>query len=78
MFGWKQSREKFAEFLVKEGISGNDHQHLAIISNNWFPAAHLDYYIAHPLNIKLIALGNIERIHKYYWINKTRKLNSKR
>jgi hypothetical protein len=75
MFGWKQAREKFSLFLLKEGISENDHQHLAIVSNNWFPAAHIDFYIAHPLNIKLIALGTIERIHEYYWINKNRKLN---
>jgi len=75
MYGWKQAREKFTKFLTKEGISEEDHRKLAIVNNKWFPAAHLDYYIAHPLNIKLIALGNIERIHKYYWINKTRKLN---
>ena len=77
MYGWKQSGEKFSEFLVRERISADDRQHLTIISNNWFPAAHLDYYLAHPLNIKLIALGSIERIHKYYWINKSRKLNRK-
>jgi hypothetical protein len=76
MFGWKQAKEKFAQFLQKEGISENHYQHLAIVSNNWFPAAHLDYYLAHPLNIKLIALGDIERIHKYFWINKTRKVNA--
>jgi hypothetical protein len=75
MFGWKQAKEKFVNFLAKEGISVNDHSHLAIVSDNWFPAAHLDYYIAHPLNIKLVALGSIEKIHKYYWINKTRRIN---
>jgi hypothetical protein len=75
MYGWKQAREKFTKFLTKEGISERDHQQLAIVTNKWFPAAHLDYYIAHPLNIKLIALGSIEIIHKYYWINKTRKIN---
>ncbi len=75
MYGWKQAREKFTKFLTKEGISEKDHQQVAIVTNKWFPAAHLDYYIAHPLNIKLIALGGIEKIHKYYWINKTRKIN---
>ncbi len=74
MYGWKQAKEKFAIFLEKEGVPENDHRQVAIVSDKWFPAAHLDYYIAHPLNIKLIALGSIGRIHKYYWINKIRKL----
>lgn len=73
MYGWQQAGESFHQFLDKEGISKEDHNHIAIISNNWFPAAHIDYYIAYPLNIKLYALGSIERIHKYYWINKARK-----
>ena len=76
MYGWRQAREKFDRFLTEEGISNNNRQNVAIIADNWFPAAHLDYYIARPLNIKLIALGGIEKIHKYYWINKTRNLKS--
>ena len=75
MYGWKQAKEEFSEFLIREGISEKDHEQLAIVTNKWYPAAHLDYYIAYPLNIKLIALGSIESIHKYYWINKTRKIN---
>lgn len=75
MYGWKQAREKFTKFLSKEGITETGRRNLAIVSDNWFPGAHLDYYIAWPLNIKLIVQGSIERMHKYYWINKTRKLN---
>ena len=75
MYGWKQAREKFTKFLSEEGITETNRRDLAIVSDNWFPGAHLDYYIANPLNIKLIVQGSIERMHKYYWINKTRKLN---
>jgi hypothetical protein len=38
----------------------------------WFPAANYDYYIARPLNRKVYALGELERIHKYQWINRIR------
>ncbi|MDP4223519.1 MAG: glycosyltransferase family 39 protein, partial [Bacteroidota bacterium] len=72
MFGWKQAKEKFSGFLRKEGIPENEHSRLAIVTDNWFQAAHLDYYVAYPLNIKLLALGRIERIHKYFWIDKER------
>ena len=74
MYGWKQAKNKFTQFLLREGIKDSDHKKVKIISNKWFPAAHLDFYIAHPLNIDLIVLGNIEDIHKYYWINRTRKI----
>jgi len=73
MYGWKQTREKFSQFLLREGITAKEHNDITILSDNWFPAAHLDYYVAYPLNIKLIALGRIEKIHKYYWINQIRK-----
>ncbi|MGB8489426.1 MAG: glycosyltransferase family 39 protein [Bacteroidales bacterium] len=74
MFGWKQAKEKFTGFLVRQKIPETEYPNLAMVTENWFPAAHLDYYIANPLKIRLLALGDIKRIHKYYWINKTRKL----
>ncbi|MCK4664849.1 MAG: hypothetical protein KAT68_18400, partial [Bacteroidales bacterium] len=43
-----------------------------IISYRWFPAANLDYYVALQLNKKVLAIGSLERIHKYAWINKKR------
>ncbi len=76
MYGWAQAGKKFETFLEKEGITDSLHKDVALISDNWFPAAHIDYYIAHPLGIRLLALGNINRIHKYYWINQTRKIKS--
>ena len=75
MYGWRQARIKFEDFLKDEGVNRSQYNHLAIVSDNWFPAAHLDYYIAKPLNIRLLALGDISKIHKYFWINKTRKLD---
>jgi hypothetical protein len=74
MYGWKQAKIKFSQFLIREKIPDNDTRGVKIIENKWFPAAHLDFYIAHPLNIDIIVPGNIGAIHKYYWINKTRHI----
>jgi hypothetical protein len=74
MYGWRQAGEKFSRFLEKEKITENDHENVKIISNKWFPAAHLDFYIAHPLNIDLLVPSKLEAAHKYYWINKTRRI----
>ena len=43
---------------------------IPIVSNNWYPAAHIDYYIARPNDMRVYGLGTLDRIHKYYWINK--------
>ena len=43
-----------------------------ILSFRWFPAANFDYYLARPLDKKVYAIGELERIHKYYWINRIR------
>jgi hypothetical protein len=75
MYGWKQAREKFRNFLNKEGIKSEDYDKVKILSNKWFPAAHLDYYIAYPLNISLLVPAGLMDAHKYYWINQTRRIN---
>jgi len=72
LFGWKQLGEKFAplaawdesHFLVKKGSP--------ILTFRWFPAANFDYYVARPMNKDVYCFGKLERIHKYFWINKER------
>ena len=76
MYGWHQAGIKFQQFLKNEGIEQKDYDKVKIISNNWFPAAHIDFYIAHPLNIDLFVSGTLGETHKYFWINKTRKKNT--
>ena len=76
MFGWHQAGLKFQQFLLKEGIEQKDFNKIKIISNNWFPAANIDFYIAHPLKIDLLVYGTLAQTHKYFWINKTRKISA--
>ncbi|MCF2873209.1 MULTISPECIES: ArnT family glycosyltransferase [unclassified Tenacibaculum] len=65
MYGWEQASEKLS-IIFKE----HDLNQIPIISNNWYPAAHIDYYIARPNDMSVYGLGTLDRIHKYYWINK--------
>lgn len=65
MYGWKQVGRKLEQFFKEEQLT-----ELPIVSDKWFPAAHIDYYVAHPLGMKVYGLGNLHDIHKYYWINK--------
>ncbi len=43
-----------------------------IISNKWFPAAHLDYYLANPYGFNLLTIGDLNKVHKYAWMNRER------
>ena len=43
-----------------------------IVAHQWFPLAHLDYYVARPLGMKALGLGWPEHLHKYLWINEKR------
>ncbi len=72
MYGWKQLGARFAT------VSAWDEQHYLIdkgapiVTFRWFPAANIDYYVARNLNMKVYAFGDLERIHKYFWIDRER------
>lgn len=72
MYGWKQLKEKFQPIYEKDIATGEIKKDVSLIAFRWFPAANLDYYVARPMNLKLFAIGELGRIHKYYWINKIR------
>jgi hypothetical protein len=72
MFGWKQAASQFDSLYQhnrKHNQTATDH----VISNKWFPAAHIDHYIARPLNLNFLALGDTIDIHTYAWLNRYRK-----
>jgi len=69
MFGWNQIKDQFDDIVKSDYELGRMKENAAIISRKWFPAAHLDYYIAQPLNMNLFAVNNLNEIHKYAWIN---------
>lgn len=72
MYNWdffKTEVEKIIQRNKSEGKINTDF----IINNKWFPAAHIDNYIAQPLHLNFIAIGKLEDIHTYHWLNQFRK-----
>ena len=70
--GWNNLGDEFAKLRnqhLEKGLISENH---IILSNKWFPAAHLDMYVASPNNLKLYVFGNIEQTHKFSWINEYR------
>jgi hypothetical protein len=40
-----------------------------IIVSKWFPAGHILFYTARPIQKQVIAIGAIEDVHKFAWLN---------
>ncbi|MDA3942198.1 MAG: glycosyltransferase family 39 protein [Bacteroidetes bacterium] len=72
MYGWRGLDKPFEEAITKHVQNQLMPENAPIISNNWFPLAHLDYYVARPLQLKVLGIGKPEKLHKYLWINQER------
>ena len=72
MYGWRQLGEKFAGFREQKIAEGVMSEEDGIVANQWFPLANLDFYVARPMNMRVMGLGWPEQLHKYLWINDKR------
>ena len=72
MYGWRKLSAPFGQIKDKAEAEKLIQKNAPIISYRWFPAAHIDYYVALPNNSYVLGLGSLERIHKYAWINQAR------
>lgn len=72
MYGWKQLEAAFKKVRLKHLYLGTMQADDALVGENWFPLANIDYYVARPLAMKAFGLGKPQRLHKYLWINKYR------
>ena len=72
MNGWKQFSQKFDSLYKSDIKTGKMKPNSPIIADYWFPAAHLDYYVAAPFGIDFMAIGKLRDIHHYAWLNKER------
>lgn len=66
LYGWKQINEAFSKIKLNNPTLQSN----TIVSTKWYPASHIDFYIARPQKMKMILLGDLDQIHQYYWINK--------
>lgn len=72
MYGWRNLKGDFAKVRNEKIVQGLMKETDGLVSENWFPLSNIDYYVANPLGINAYGLGNLEKIHKYLWINEIR------
>ena len=66
--GWNQFSAEF-KTLVQQDTSGGMQAKVPIIVSKWFPAGHILFYTARPIQKQVIAIGAIEDVHKFAWLN---------
>ncbi len=72
MYGYHQIGKAFEKIVVNDRETGKMSEKIFLTGNKWFPLANFDYYAASPLDIKTLAIGKLQDIHQYAWINKLR------
>ncbi|WP_035669606.1 glycosyltransferase family 39 protein [Flavobacterium sp. 83] len=72
MYNWDFFKNEFDKIHTKD-LQSRKTKTTFIINNKWFPGSHIDNYIAQPLHLDFIAIGKLEDIHTYEWLNKYRK-----
>lgn len=69
MSGWEKFSTEFKDLYKQDTSKGTIKKEVSIITDYWFPAAHLEYYVAKPAHLNFLAIGSLNNIHQYAWLN---------
>jgi len=72
MSGWTDFSKTFAAIVKEDVAKGNMKAHSPILINKWFPGGHLEFYTKRESGAEIIAIGHLEDVHKFAWLNKIR------
>ncbi len=70
MYGWNELLPQFQKMRLYDVRNGIMHKDSPLAIHKWFPGGHMYYYVAHPLQMKVAAIGTINDLHKFIWLNK--------
>lgn len=72
LWGWSAFGEQFNKWQDSTIAAGALEKDLPLVCGKWFPASHLDYYVARPRSAHVIGVGHLEDLHQYAWLNQLR------
>jgi hypothetical protein len=67
--GWNQFSAHFKTLVNQDKQSGLMLSKAPILVSKWFPAGHILFYTARPIQQQVIAIGALEDVHKFAWLN---------
>lgn len=68
--GWTYFSDQFKGIVQQDQLKGIMSLNAPILIHKWFPAGHILFYTATPLKMHVIAIGALEDVHKFAWLNK--------
>jgi hypothetical protein len=71
--GWNDFSKEFASLAKDDVASGKMKPGASIIINKWFPGGHLEFYTSRESGLGVAAIGRLDDIHKFAWLNKERE-----
>jgi Dolichyl-phosphate-mannose-protein mannosyltransferase len=72
MYGWRSFAQRFDSLKKADIAAGRMKADAGIVCNKWFPAAHIDYYVAQYKNPMVTGIGDLYDLHHYQWLNQQR------
>ena len=69
--GWAYFSKAFKNIVQADQKAGTMRSEAPIIINKWFPGGHILFYTALPLEMHVLAIGGLEDVHKFAWLNQT-------
>ena len=67
--GWTYFSNEFYKIVEKDKAAGRMSNNAPIVVHKWFPAGHLLFYTAPLVHVRTIAIGALEDVHKFAWLN---------
>lgn len=67
--GWHQFSADFKTLANQDVQSETMDSKAPILVSKWFPAGHILFYTAMPIQKQVIAIGALEDVHKFAWLN---------
>ncbi|MBB5286997.1 hypothetical protein HNQ92_005159 [Rhabdobacter roseus] len=69
MYGWKALLPVFEKIRADDIRLGRMSPDAPLLTHKWFPGGHLYYYLAYPLHMRLVGVGDVYDLHKFSWLN---------
>jgi hypothetical protein len=71
MYGWRKASASFDSLYKDDVLKGKMPRNASMVTTHWW-GAHVEYYFARPLHLKMMGIGNPQHLNQYWWTNKWR------
>ncbi|MCF0065741.1 glycosyltransferase family 39 protein [Dyadobacter chenwenxiniae] len=69
LHGWDELLPAFDKIRKDDIANKRMSEGDPMVAHKWFPGGHIYYYVAYPLKMRFIGLGDLNDLHKFQWLN---------